>query len=58
MITEYVFAVELDKNSKIILSEEHDDYKWCGFEDAYKTLEKENNKNTLKILNEELTDGY
>lgn len=58
VITEYVFAVELDKNSKIILSEEHDDYKWCSFEDAYEILEKENNKNTLKVLNEELTDGY
>lgn len=56
MITEYVFAVELDKNSKIILSEEHDDCKWCSFEEAYKNLEKENNKNTLKILNEELTN--
>ena len=54
IITEYVFSVELDRNIDITLSEEHDDYKWCTFEEAYETLEKENNKNTLKMINEEL----
>lgn len=54
MITEYVFSVELDRNIDITLSEEHDDYKWCKFEEAYRTLEKDNNKNTLKMINEEL----
>ena len=32
MITEYVYAVELRKDAKVILSEEHDDFKWCAFE--------------------------
>ncbi len=54
MITEYVFAVKLDKRVKVTLSEEHDEYKWCGFNEAYNTLGKDNNKNTLKLINEEL----
>ena len=57
MITEYVFSVELDRNSKVTLSCEHDDYKWCDFEKAYDMLGKDNNKNTLKIMNEELENG-
>lgn len=56
MITEYVYAVELNKDANVVLSEEHDDYKWCNFEEAYETLGKDNNKNTLKILNGELLD--
>ncbi len=56
MITEYVYAVELKRDSKIILSEEHDDYKWCSFTEAYDMLGKDNNKNTLKIINEELNN--
>lgn len=54
MITEYVYAVEINKKIDVILSMEHDDYKWCNFEEAYKLLEKENNKTTLKIINEDL----
>lgn len=54
IITEYVFSVELDRDIIIKLSEEHDDYKWCEFNEAYNLLEKENNKKTLKVINEEL----
>lgn len=57
VITEYVYAVEINKNSKIILSEEHDDYMWCDFDKAYGMLEKSNNKNTLKMINMELENG-
>ena len=56
MITEYVFSVELDRNINITLSEEHDDYKWCDFNDSYQLLGKDNNKNTLKMINEKLTN--
>ena len=56
MITEYVFSVELDRNINITLSEEHDDYKWCDFNEAYQWLGKDNNKNTLKMINEKLTN--
>ena len=54
IITEYVFIVEINKNQKITLSKEHTNYKWCNFKEAYQTLEKENNKNTLKLINREL----
>lgn len=56
MITEYVFSVELDRNINITLSEEHDDYKWCDFNETYQWLGKDNNKNTLKMINEKLTN--
>ena len=56
MITEYVFSVELDRNINITLSEEHDDYKWCDFNEAYQWLGKDNNKNTLKMINEKLNN--
>ena len=57
MITEYVYMVELNKNEKVTLSEEHVDYKWCGFNEAYEMLGKDNNKATLKMINEELENG-
>lgn len=56
MITEYVFSVELDRNINVTLSEEHNDYKWCDFNEAYQWLGKDNNKNTLKMINEKLTN--
>lgn len=55
VITEYVYTVEFDRDVNITLSKEHDDYKWCTYEEAYNTLEKDNNKNTLKKINLELT---
>lgn len=54
IITEYVFLIKIDRNINIILSDEHEDYKWCEFNEAYQLLEKENNKNTLKLINSEL----
>lgn len=58
MITEYVYAVEFKRDVKVKLSEEHDDYKWCSFDEAYHTLEKDNNKNSLKKINEELSSKW
>ncbi len=54
MITEYVYAVKIDLNSIIALSEEHDDFRWCDFDEAHQMLGKDNNKNTLKLINSEL----
>lgn len=54
IITEYVYVVEIDLDSTITLSEEHDDFRWCDFDEAYQTLGKDNNKNTLKLINSEL----
>lgn len=54
--TEYVYAVKIDRGQEIWLSDEHVEYKWCDFDEAYNTLGKENNKNTLKFvdMNEKL----
>lgn len=56
VITEYVYAVKIDRKQGIWLSDEHVEYKWCDFDEAYNTLGKENNKNTLKFvdMNEKL----
>ena len=43
-IKEYVFAVEIDTNTDAILSDEHEEKKWCNFEEALKLLKYENNK--------------
>lgn len=51
VITEYVYAVKIDRGQEILLSDEHVEYKWCDFDEAYDTLGKENNKNTLKFVN-------
>lgn len=56
VITEYVYAVKIDRKQEIWLSDEHVEYKWCDFDEVYNTLGKENNKNTLKFvdMNEKL----
>ena len=43
-ISEYVFGVELPDTIDIKLGNEHDDYRWCSYDEAQKTLEKDNNK--------------
>lgn len=51
-ILEFVYAVQYPANTEIILSpEEHDDYKWCSFNEAMETLYTGNNKNALKTVN-------
>lgn len=42
-IREYVFGVELAGETEIILGDEHEEYKWCSFEEAIGLLQKENN---------------
>ena len=45
------------KTEKIILSFEHDDFRWCRYEDALKLIKFSNTKNVLKKANEFLTGG-
>ena len=47
-IKEYVFAVEIDTNTDAILSDEHEEKKWCNFEEALKLLKYENNKDGFR----------
>lgn len=43
-ISEYVFGVELPDTIDIKLGNEHDDYRWCSYDEAQEILEKDNNK--------------
>lgn len=51
LISEYVFGVELKGEHEVILSDEHEDQRWCDFEEAIDMLEKDNNKMAYKIFN-------
>jgi len=43
-IAEYVFGVELATKKEALLSEEHDEYRWCSYDEALELLSKDNNK--------------
>jgi lipoyl(octanoyl) transferase len=47
-ITEYVFGVELSDERPVILSDEHEDQRWCSYAEAIALLEKDNNKNAYR----------
>lgn len=52
LIYEYVFGVELKDERVIILSDEHEDYRWCSFDEAMTLLEKDNNKAAYRVFKE------
>lgn len=55
-ILEFVYAVQVSPDSNVVLNpEEHEDYKWCTYEQAQEILHTDNNKNAFKIINEYLT---
>ena len=49
-----VFGIEV-KDRKVILSEEHIDYKWLSFKDAYERLPWNGQKKGLSIVNDMIT---
>ena len=49
-----VFGIEV-KDRKVILSEEHIDYEWLGFKDAYERLPWNGQKKGLSIVNDMIT---
>ena len=51
-----VFGVIVD-NQKIILSDEHIEYKWCNINEAIKLLTWEQQKKGIQIFNEMLTEN-
>ena len=55
LFKEYVFGVEISSNKKIVMSREHSEYRWCGFEEALKLLKWKGNKEALEKLNEILS---
>jgi dihydroneopterin triphosphate diphosphatase len=52
---EFVFGVEIGSNEKIVLDKnvslEHEEYKWCKFEEALDLLKWKGNKEGLTKLN-------
>lgn len=48
---EYVFGMEITPETSIKLSWEHDEMKWCSFEEALSLLKYETNKEALRRLN-------
>lgn len=57
-ISEYVFGVELSDVFDINLGDEHDDYKWCSFEEVLGFLEKENNKKAYAEFKKIFLDNF
>ena len=49
-----VFGIEV-KDRKVILSEEHIDYEWLSFKDAYERLPWNGQKKGLSIVNDMIT---
>ena len=47
---EYVFGVEVSKNTKVELSEEHSEMKWSTLEDSLALLRHDHNKDAIKKL--------
>lgn len=53
IVPEYSFGVSLE-NCDIHLSNEHKEYKWCLFDEAYEKLKFDSNKTALWELNQRL----
>lgn len=46
--------IDTNQLEKIKLNEEHTEFKWCKYEEAYKLLEKTNNKKCLALAKNKL----
>jgi len=55
LMKEYAFGVEVSPNEKITISREHTEHKWCSFKEALKLLKYNENRESLKKLNQILT---
>lgn len=49
-IPEYSFVADIDKDSQITLSHEHEDGRWCDYVEAIERLEWESNKAALREI--------
>lgn len=54
-ILEFVHAIRISRDSKVVLSPtEHEDFKWCSYDEAQQTLSKDNNKKSFQVINDHL----
>lgn len=49
-IPEYAFAAYIEESASIVLSEEHEDSRWCSFDEAINLLEWESNRKAIDII--------
>ena len=56
-ITEHVFLARITNEQRPELSEEHDQYRWCKFDEALSLLRWPENMEALKRCNRLLTSG-
>jgi dATP pyrophosphohydrolase len=52
-----VFAAQVESGSEPKLSSEHDEYKWCSFDDALKTLTWPGQREALRIVHQYIVRG-
>ena len=52
-----MFAAQVDAGSEPKLSREHDEYKWCGFDDAVRTLTWRGQREALRIVHQYIVKG-
>lgn len=54
-ILEFVYGVELSFDQNITLSSEHDEFKWCSFDEAISILGRDNNKKAFKAFQNKIS---
>lgn len=54
VVPEYTFAIEIKKDTEIILSDEHEKMEWLNYDNAMQKLKYDSNKTALWELNERL----
>lgn len=55
--SERSFAAEVPDETGVVLSDEHEDARWCSFEEALGLLEWEENRQALRLLQQFLDAG-
>lgn len=55
-ITVLVFAVEVDTEQKVVINDEHVEYKWLGFNTALGHLKFNDDKKALRICKESINN--
>lgn len=50
-----VFAAEIDVNDKVVISSEHQNYKWVEFEEAKNSFSWQGQRNAITIVNDYFT---
>jgi dATP pyrophosphohydrolase len=52
-----VFAMEVEKEALVALSSEHQDYRWCSFEEAKQKLVWPGHRHAVQLVHEYIVGG-